>query len=263
MLITGAASGLGQALTRQLVTRGDQVLATDLATDRPLSLPTGVDYLPLDVRSDDAWANALGQVTETWGGLDLLINNAGVGSAGRIETTTMKEWERVLDIDLLGVVRGARTFVPLLKAQGSGHVVNVASLAGLTPAEGMVAYATAKAGVVALSEVLEQELGEFGVNVSVVCPYYFQSNIGDSLAGEDDKSEAAIRTAATYSKLTSDDVAAIVIKGIDARKDVILTEPEGHILWRAKRFARPAYKWLLAKANSRGVSSPDSLPGKG
>lgn len=255
VLVTGAASGLGLALATGLSARGDRVLATDLSTDRPLSLPMGVDYLPLDVRSDAAWAAAFAHVTKEWGWLDLLINNAGVASVGGIEVATMEEWDRVIDINLLGVVRGSRTFAPMFKTQRTGHIVNVASLAGLTPPKGMVAYSTAKAGVIALSDVVGQELGEFGVAVSAVCPFFFQSDIGDSLVGEADETEAAVRAIATLSTLTADEIAATVIKGIDARRDIILTDPQGRFLWRAQRFARPVYRWLLARGLAKTAPS--------
>jgi NAD(P)-dependent dehydrogenase (short-subunit alcohol dehydrogenase family) len=107
VLVTGAASGLGAALTAAFRARGDEVLATDLAPpdgDRP--------GLALDVRSDDDWAAALAWVEEHWGGLDVLVNNAGVAGGGRIDVATMAEWEWITQINLFGVVRGTRAFVP-------------------------------------------------------------------------------------------------------------------------------------------------------
>ena len=120
VLVTGAASGLGAALTAAFRARGDEVLATDLA---------GAD-LRLDITSDDDWAAALALVEERWGGLDLLVNNAGVAGGGRIDVAGLDEWEWIVEINLLGVVRGCRTFVPMFKRQRSGRIVNVASLAG-------------------------------------------------------------------------------------------------------------------------------------
>ncbi len=191
VLVTGAASGLGLALVRALVARGDHVLATDVQAERPDALPEAAAYLPLDVRSDEAWAAALAHVRETWGGLDLLVNNAGVAAGGRIDVATMDEWHWIVDINLLGVVRGCRTFTPLFKEQGSGHIVNTASLAGLVHAPGMAAYNTVKAGVVALSETLSHELAPHGIDVSVVCPSFFRTNLGSSFQGADTEMEAA------------------------------------------------------------------------
>ena len=248
VLVTGAASGLGLALVTALAARGDQVLATDVSTDRPATLPEGVDYLPLDVRHDEAWKTALAQVMTSMGGLDLLVNNAGVAAAGRIDVATMEEWQWIVDINLLGVVRGCRTFTPLFKDQGSGPIVNTASLAGLVHAPGMSAYNTVKAGVVALSETLLHELSPHGIAVSVICPSFFRTNLTDSFRGADAEVEQAGAAMVIRSRRTADQVAATVVRGIDARRDVILTDPEGQIVWRIKRFARPVYRFGMKRA---------------
>ncbi|MGW5240486.1 SDR family NAD(P)-dependent oxidoreductase [Monashia sp. NPDC004114] len=260
VLVTGAASGLGLALATALAARGDRVLATDLAPERPDAVPAGVDYLSLDVRSDGDWATALEQVRATWGGLDLLVNNAGVAAGGRIDVATMDEWHRIVDINLLGVVRGCRTFTPLLKQQGSGHIVNTASLAGLVHAPGMAAYNSVKAGVVALSETLSHELAPFGIAVSVVCPSFFRTNLGASFQGADTELEDAGKRMVSGARRTADGVAAAVVRGIDARKDVILTDVDGQIAWRAKRFVRPAYTAVMRRAALRapGAGDPDA-----
>lgn len=129
ILITGGASGLGLALAQAYLARGATVVVGDLASDRPDSVPDQAAYLRLDVRSQQDWDAALAWVKETWGGLDLLFNNAGIATGGRIDVESMADWERVIDINLLGVVRGCQTFTPLLKEQGAGHIVNTASLA--------------------------------------------------------------------------------------------------------------------------------------
>ena len=154
-------------------------------------------------------------------------------------------------INLLGVVRGCRTFAPLLKAQGSGHIVNTASLAGLVHAPGMSAYNTVKAGVVALSETLSHELAPHGIDVSVVCPSFFRTNLGSSFQGADTEMEAAGKKMVSGSKRSAEQVAEIVVRGIDARRDVILTDLEGQIAWRAKRFARPAYTAVMKRSATR------------
>ena len=106
VLVTGAASGLGAALTTAFRARGDEVLATDLTA------PGGADSLALDVRSDADWSTARAWVAEHWGGLDVLVNNAGVAGGGRIDVCTLDEWQWLTDINLFGVVRGTRAFAP-------------------------------------------------------------------------------------------------------------------------------------------------------
>src|SRR3954469_10977247 len=256
VLVTGAASGLGLALVRALVARGDHVLATDVARERPDALPGAAAYLPLDVRRDEDWAAALEHVRTTWGGLDLLVNNAGVAAGGRIDVATIEEWDWILDINLLGVVRGCRTFTPMLKAQGSGHIVNTASLAGLVHAPGMAAYNTVKAGFVALSETLSHELAPHGIDVSVVCPSFFRTNLGSSFQGADSEMEAAGKKLVSSSRRSAEEVAATVMRGIDARRDLILTDRDGHLAWRAKRFARPLYTAAMRRAARRTTQTP-------
>ncbi|MDN5768032.1 MAG: SDR family NAD(P)-dependent oxidoreductase [Humibacillus sp.] len=260
ILVTGAASGLGLALVRAFSARGDRVLATDVVGDRPATLPALVDYLALDVRSDADWCGALDHVEATMGGLDLLVNNAGVAAAGRIDVASMQEWQWIVDINLLGVVRGCRTFTPLFKDQGSGQVVNTASLAGLVHAPGMAAYNTVKAGVVALSETLVHELSPHGITVSVICPSFFRTNLTDSFQGSDAEVEQAGAAMVNRSRRTADQVAATVIRGIDARRDVILTDPEGQVIWRVKRFARPLYRAGMKRAGVEFARAHETKP---
>ena len=137
VLVTGAASGLGAALVAAFRARGDEVLATDRVAAS--SVPGGID-LVLDITSDDDWAAALDAVRERWGGLDVLVNNAGVAGGGRVDRCTLEEWQWITDINLFGLVRGTKAFVPMLKEQGSGQLVNVASLAGLVRPAGMASY---------------------------------------------------------------------------------------------------------------------------
>ena len=139
ILVTGAGSGLGLALATKLAARGDQVLATSLRGNRPADLPAGIAYQSLDVCSDEDWARALDHVNDTWGGLDVLVNNAGIAAVAPVESASMAMWDHSLQVNLLGAVRGVQAFTPLLKAQRNSQIVNVASLAGLIPATGQSA----------------------------------------------------------------------------------------------------------------------------
>ncbi|MET1038711.1 MAG: SDR family NAD(P)-dependent oxidoreductase [Aeromicrobium sp.] len=251
VLITGAASGLGLALVHRLVERGCRVLGTDVHADRPESLAglPGVDYRRLDVTQDVDWATARDWVMEHWGGIDLLFNNAGVAAGGRIELTEMDQWQWIVDINLLGVVRGCRTFTPMLKEQGRGHLVNTASAAGLVHPPRMSEYNAVKAGVVALSETLHHELSPYGVGVSVVCPTFFRTNLTESLRGKDEGAQRSAAKLIDRSKVTADDIAAEVIKGVEKDRHIILTDRDGRIAYAAKRFARPLYHSMMKRAS--------------
>jgi NAD(P)-dependent dehydrogenase (short-subunit alcohol dehydrogenase family) len=242
VLVTGAASGLGSALTAAFRARGDEVLATDVvstgSTDDSRSTD---DVVHLDITSDDDWDAALALVEERWGGLDVLVNNAGVAGGGRIDVAGLDEWEWIVSVNLLGAVRGCRTFVPLLKRQGSGRIVNVASLAGLVHPAGMASYNAVKAGVVALTETLGHELAPYGVGASVVCPSYFRTNLMASLRGADDALGAIVTDLVARSPLTADDIAAAVLDGLDAGDEVILPDPAARAAYDLKLRDRGAY----------------------
>lgn len=272
VLVTGGASGLGAALVEQLRARGDRVLVTDLAETHDESPDAaGAEYLRLDVTSDDDWAAARAWVEEHWGGLDVLVNNAGIAAGGRIDVSGLDEWQQVVDVNLLGVVRGCRTFTPLLKAQGSGHIVNTASAAGLVHPPGMASYNAVKAGVVALSETLHWELEPYGVAVSVVCPTFFRTNLAASLSGRDRVLDSIARRLIERSDVTASDIAAEVVKGIEARRYLVLPDAGVRKAFRAKRFLTPLYarqqrafaakiKAATEKAGTEKAATPEETP---
>jgi NAD(P)-dependent dehydrogenase (short-subunit alcohol dehydrogenase family) len=235
ILITGAASGLGAALTWAWRARGDEVLATDLR---------GAD-LALDITSDDDWAAAYDEVERRWGGLDVLVNNAGVAGGGRLDVATLDEWRWITEINLFGVVRGTRTFVPMLKRQGSGHVVNVASLAGLVHPAGMASYNAVKAAVVALTETTGHELAAYGVRASVVCPSYFRTNLLASMQGADTALAGIVGHLVESSRLTADDIAAAVLEGVDRGDELIVPDQPARDAWALKRSDREAYDAMM------------------
>lgn len=241
VLVTGGASGLGAALVAEFRARGDRVLTTDLAEGAPAGLPAGADYLRLDVTSDDDWAGALAWVEEHWGGLDVLVNNAGVAAGGRIDVLGMDDWRWITEINLFGVVRGCRTFTPLFKRRGSGHIVNTASAAGLVHPPAMSSYNATKAAVVALSETLLHELHPFGVRVSVVCPSFFRTNLASSLRGSDPEVERSAVALINGSHLGAEDIAARVVRAVDRGTHLILPDAQARGAFLAKRLARPLY----------------------
>jgi NAD(P)-dependent dehydrogenase (short-subunit alcohol dehydrogenase family) len=239
VLVTGAGSGLGRAIATRFAADGCRVLFTDVdaASAATAAAGTGSHHLPLDVTDDDAWAAARAWCEEHWGGLDILVNNAGVAGAGRIETVPMEDWRWIIETNLLSTVRGCRTFVPLLKAQRSGHVVNVASLAGLLTPPTMGSYNVSKAGVVALSDTLRSELAPFGVRTTLVCPGFVRTNLAASARSSDPALADLTTKLVTTSKLSPDDVAAKVVAAVDLGRYLVLTEPVGRLAWIAKRYA--------------------------
>jgi len=250
VLVTGAASGLGAALVTAFRARGDEVMATDRVS------ADGID-LVLDITSDADWAAAVAAVEERWGGLDVLVNNAGVAGGGRVDRCSIQEWQWITDINLFGVVRGTQAFVPMFKAQGSGHVVNVASLAGLVHPAGMGSYNAVKAAVVAFTETCGHELASYGIRASVVCPSYFRTNLMDSMQGTDEVVGHLIAGLVERSRVTADDIAAAVLAGMDAGEDVIVPDEAARQAYFIKWADRPAYDAVMreqaAKLEAAGV----------
>jgi NAD(P)-dependent dehydrogenase (short-subunit alcohol dehydrogenase family) len=245
VLVTGAASGLGAALSDAFEARGDEVLRTDRV---------GGD-LTLDVTSDADWAAALAHVEETWGGLDVLVNNAGVAGGGRLDLAGLDEWQWITEINLFGAVRGTRTFVPLLKRQRSGAIVNVASLAGLVHPAGMASYNAVKAAVVALTETTGHELAAYGVTAHVVCPSYFRTNLMSSLQGEDTALAAVMTRLVDGSPLTAEDIAAAVLEGLDRGDEVIVPDQPARDAWALKQHDRAAYDAVMRAQAAKLVST--------
>ena len=244
VLVTGAAQGLGAALVRVFRDAGDQVLATDRET------VDNVD-LRLDVTSPADWAAALAAVEERWGGLDVLVNNAGVAGGGRLDVATLDEWRWITEINLFGAVQGTMTFTPMFKRQYSGQVVNVASLAGLVHPAGMASYNAVKAAVLALTETTGHELAAYGVRASVVCPSYFRTDLVDSMQGRDSALRGVIAHLVVSSPLGPDEIAAVVLAGIDAGDELIVPDDAARAAYRLKVDDRPAYDALMRKQAAR------------
>jgi NAD(P)-dependent dehydrogenase (short-subunit alcohol dehydrogenase family) len=166
IFITGGASGLGLAIAHRYARAGFKVCIGDIHDERgheaeraiAHSGASEVLYLRCDVRKVEDLEAVADQLDKRWGGVDIVVNNAGVAQGGPFEQVPMEDWEWVLDINLLGVVRGCKVFTPRFKRQGEGYFVNIASMAGLLDTPFMTGYNVSKAGVVMLSETLQNEL---------------------------------------------------------------------------------------------------------
>ena len=181
--VTGAGSGIGRALSRGLARCGATVIATDVdgatAADTVRALPQGpVPSAPgpghraavLDVRDADAVHAWIREAVEEHGRLDLLFNNAGIGIGGETELLELADWNRIIDINIRGVVNGVTAAYPIMIVQGDGHIVNTASFAGLAPLPLLTPYAMTKHAVVGLSQSLRAEAKVHGVRVTALCP---------------------------------------------------------------------------------------------
>lgn len=252
VLITGAGSGLGRALAQRYAGAGCAVACADIVPERALETATtlpGMDHTAfvVDVGSDSGFNALYLAVEQHFGMPDVVVNNAGIASGGPMAETTMSEWHDVIDINLLGVVRGCRAFLPAMLARGSGRILNIASFAGLASAPWVMSYGVAKAGVVALSEQLRAELHGTGVTVSVACPSFFRTNLLQSYLGSErvkDRAEQGMQR----SPDSLDKIADRIFAGAERGQFMILPSHGDAARWRVKRWFPERYFRQLLKA---------------
>jgi NAD(P)-dependent dehydrogenase (short-subunit alcohol dehydrogenase family) len=168
-LVTGATSGIGRAAAIALATAGFEVIGTGRDTARTIP-PTGVTYLDLDVTSDESVASAVKQVIDRFGRIDVLVNNAGVGSTGAAEEFSIAQTHDIFDINVYGVMRMTKAVLPHMRAQRQGRVINISSVGGFVPNPFMTLYVATKHAVEGYSQSLDHEVREHGVRILLVEP---------------------------------------------------------------------------------------------
>ena len=190
--VTGAASGIGLAIARALLAEGARVALADWDSSgleaATADLGDAAMAILLDVTDRDGWEHAKQLVEARFGPVSILVNNAGIGPDGRtVDTMEPASFDRLISIKLTGTFNGVHCFVPTMRALGSGHIVNTASMAGLIASARLGAYTASKFAVVGLSEVLRAELADSGIGVSVLCPGLVTTNLGETTqkAGSD------------------------------------------------------------------------------
>jgi NAD(P)-dependent dehydrogenase (short-subunit alcohol dehydrogenase family) len=185
-VVTGGASGIGRGIAEQLIAEGARVAIADIDAGRAESVAAEIGAVGFGVDvSDPAAVERLAEsVVEALGGIDIVVNNAGVGPDGRIADLTLDDWRWIMDVNFFGVVNGVQAFLPRLLANpNGGHIVNTASMASFLPLEGLGPYVASKMAVLGLSQVLAMELATDGaqVHVTVMPPGPVRTNIKESL----------------------------------------------------------------------------------
>ncbi|GAA5156382.1 oxidoreductase [Pseudonocardia eucalypti] len=170
-LVTGASTGIGRAGARALVDAGYEVVGTSrcVAGVAPLD---GVTFMDLDVADDESATDVVERVIDRFGRIDVLVNNAGIGSAGAAEERSLVQDRHVFNVNVFGVLRMTRAVLPHMRARGGGRVINISSVLGLIPAPYGAVYAASKHAVEGYSESLDHEVREHGVRVVLVEPAY-------------------------------------------------------------------------------------------
>ena len=174
-LVTGATSGIGLATAQAFVSAGFDVVGTGRRT-AGLTPPAGVAYVDLDVANDDSATSAVSEVIQRFERIDVLVNNAGIGSAGAVEENSVHQAESVLNINVLGVIRMTKAVLPHMRAQGGGRVITISSVLGIAPQPFMALYVASKHAIEGFSESLDHEVREHGIRVLLVEPAYTKTS---------------------------------------------------------------------------------------
>lgn len=256
--ITGAGSGLGLALCTELARAGWTIGRLDrdgarLAESAPALVALGATLhdQAADVTDDQAFAAALDGFVSAVGGLELMVNNAGVAAAGRMETTSTADWRWVMEINVVAVATGTRLALPHLRNAPDGSaLVNIASAAGFAAAPLMGAYNASKAAVIALTETVEAELGDSRVRALVVMPTFFQTRLLES-ARAGTREMAAARRWMARSSFTATECARRILEALVAGKVHLALPADSRWLWRFKRWMPSFIVRRLRRQGSR------------
>jgi NAD(P)-dependent dehydrogenase (short-subunit alcohol dehydrogenase family) len=257
-IVTGGASGIGRAIAAELVARGSHVVVADLdaarAGEAARALGPSARAAQVDVADAAAVTALVERTVAEHGRLDVMVNNAGVAVGCLLEELEEHHWAKAIDVNLRGVINGVSAAYPQMCAQGSGHLLNTASLAGLIPAPAMLPYTTTKHAVVGLSTALRAEAASQGVRVSVLCPAFVDTPLLDDVYA----APASLRGSSVRARvrlmqpriLTAEHVARRAVDGMAANKAVIPVGFLAHGSWRLLRYAPP-----LARAAIQGQAS--------
>lgn len=243
VLITGAASGLGRALALRFAKEHACVCIADInlpGAKETLTLVqqaggSGFVY-SLDVTQPAQWAELAQEISQQWESIDLVVNNAGIATGDRIDAGEWAWWELIIDINLKGVALGCRTFTPMMKQQGFGAFLNVASLAGLIKMPSMASYNATKAAVVALSETMHHELKPYGIGVTALCPGFFRTNLNVGMKTSDPDMLKFVDKVFEQSELNADQIADAAFQALQKNQMICNPHPVGRRAYFIKKY---------------------------
>jgi NAD(P)-dependent dehydrogenase (short-subunit alcohol dehydrogenase family) len=258
--VTGAGSGIGRATALALAAEGARVAVTDLradsaceTVDRIVASGGEARAFVLDVADPAEVRHVLGQIQHAFGNPSILVNNAGIAVGGLFLDTSLESWQKIVSINLMGMVHCCQAFLPVMVLAGkSGHVVNIASMLGYTGMRGVTAYCATKFGVMGLSESLRAELHDHAIGVSAICPGIIRTNIISASileSAELDVEAKRMEIDRLYEKRNypPERVARAVISAIRRDRAVVPVTPEAWAAYYLKRWLPGVVRWLGRK----------------
>lgn len=253
-IITGAASGLGRAMSLAWASRGWKIGVADVdgeAAEETLQMVKRAggdgEVFLCNVRNLSEVQAMANHFFDSWGQVGVLANNAGVVDAGLVGDILIESWERIIETSLWGVIYGCHAFIPRMKKQRSGHILNIGSAAGFGNFPEMGSYNLVKAAVISLSETLRVELAPYGIGVTVACPAFFRSDLGRTLTYTDESLKKLCNVLISKSKLTADEVAGHIVRAVSKNKLYAIPGVDAKGVWFAKRLAPSFVVSMLAK----------------
>lgn len=233
-VVTGAASGIGYAVSEALLQAGAVVFLVDRdsktlasAVEQLSSYAGRVYSMSVDVTNQEQVQHMVEHAASRHGRLDVLFNNAGLGGTLPIGEVTLEHWRRIIDLNLWGVIYGIHFALPIMRKQGGGHIVTTSSLAGLLPIPFQAIYCTTKYAVVGLSESLRFELEDEGIHFSVACPGSVVSRIwGTPIVGE------RLESKPPADAIPAAEAAKTILAGVANKEGIIALPESARSLWR-------------------------------
>ncbi|MFQ4141264.1 SDR family NAD(P)-dependent oxidoreductase [Chlorogloeopsis sp. ULAP02] len=229
-IVTGASAGIGEATALALAAEGAKVVLAARRGDRLDALAqriasSGGSALPImtDVTDETQVKNLVQKTNAEFERIDILVNNAGVAFVGAIDGANTSDWRRMIDINVLGLLYATHAVLPILKAQGTGHIVNISSVAGRTAREGIGVYNATKWGVNGFSEALRKEVCKHNIRVTIIEPGLVNTEINDHITDPIAKQRSEERRR-SIAPLESEDVAAAIIYAVTQPQRVNINE---------------------------------------
>ena len=241
-IVTGGASGIGQALCEELGRRGAVVIVADIDGQKAQQVASGItaqggraESADVDVSDAKQIGKLIEQTVSRHERLDYIFNNAAICVVGELRDLAPEHWRRMVDVNLLGVVYGTMAAYAVMVRQGSGHIVNVASLTGLMPTPVLTPYSTTKWAVVGFSTSLRREAASLGVKVAVACPSLVRTNIPDRTLYLKVCKEEYLKRLPWRFMMEPIDTARAILRGVARNQAIIVCPWHGRQVWWCQR----------------------------
>ncbi len=254
-IVTGGGMGLGQALCEELARRGSAVMVADIddnaakqVTSRIAQSGAQARALQVDVSKQEDVARLIETTVSEFGRLDYMFNNAAIFIGGDARDVSVEQWDRVLGVNLHGVIYGTINAYQVMVKQGHGHIVNVSSASGLMPQPGNASYCTCKHGIVGLSLSMRFEGADLGVKVSAVCPGDMKTSVYENLVVMNMPREEVVRVSRRshfpIRQISAEAAAREILRGVSRNQALIVFPAAVRWIWRLYRALPSLIYWI-------------------